>query len=148
MNYVILAKVIACPLLSSKPFHGPMVISNELYVHGLSLGKNGMDKLHRTSSIIKGNQQRCSRLSNWFSLRRLRPWMNHLPPVWWLTIRFRFLIASWCENLIWWRGSFSLLSRLYWYYTRYPCFAYYFSSQIVLLSNNLFIISTLYWHFP
>ena len=30
----------------------------------------------------KDNQQGCFRLSNWFSLRRLGPWMNHLPPAW------------------------------------------------------------------
>ena len=30
----------------------------------------------------KDNQQGCFRLSNWFSLWRLGPWMNHLPPAW------------------------------------------------------------------
>ena len=30
----------------------------------------------------KDNQQVCFRLSNWFSLRRLGSWMNHLPPAW------------------------------------------------------------------
>ena len=30
----------------------------------------------------KDDQQGCFRLSNWFSLRRLGPWMKHLPPAW------------------------------------------------------------------
>ena len=30
----------------------------------------------------KDNRQGCFRHSNWFSLRRLGPWMNHLPPAW------------------------------------------------------------------
>ena len=30
----------------------------------------------------KDNQQGCFRLSNWFPLRRLGPWKNHLPPAW------------------------------------------------------------------
>ena len=36
---------------------------------------------------LKDNQQ-CFRLKNWFSFRRVWPWMNHLPPVWWSTFRF------------------------------------------------------------
>ena len=39
-------------------------------------------------------------------------WMNHLPPVWWSTFRFRFLIVSWCESLIWWRWIILLISCL------------------------------------
>ena len=50
------------------------------------------------------NQQWCSRLSNWYSLRCLGPCMNHLPPVWWSTFRFSFLNESWCVRLIQWRG--------------------------------------------
>ena len=29
------------------------------------------------------------RLCNWFFWRRVKPWMNHLPPVWWFNFRFR-----------------------------------------------------------
>ena len=41
------------------------------------------------------NWQGCFRRSNWFSLRCLGPWMNHLPPVRWANFRFRFLNESW-----------------------------------------------------
>ena len=50
------------------------------------------------------NQQGCSRLSNWFSLRCLGPWMNYLPPVWWSTFRFSFLNKCWCVRVVQWRG--------------------------------------------
>ena len=42
------------------------------------------------------NQQKCFRLSNWFSLWCLGPDMNHLPPVCWCNLRFIFLNESWC----------------------------------------------------
>ena len=53
--------------------------------------------LHTILSIIS----RCVvfRFSNWFSLRCLQPWMNHLPPVWWSNFRFIFLNESWCVSL-------------------------------------------------
>ena len=44
-------------------------------------------------------QQECCRLSNWFSLRCVGPWMNRLPPVWWFNFRFMFLNKSWCVRL-------------------------------------------------
>ena len=40
---------------------------------------------HIFTCYIKDNQQGCSRLSNWFSLWRLGPWMNHFPPAWYPT---------------------------------------------------------------
>ena len=45
---------------------------------------NGLNMLPWTSftCYTKDNQQGCFRLCNWFSLRRLGPWMNHLPPAW------------------------------------------------------------------
>ena len=49
----------------------------------------------------KDNQQGCFRLSNWFSLRRLGPWMNHLPPAWSSTFRLTFENESWYVNLEW-----------------------------------------------
>ena len=39
------------------------------------------------------------RLSNWFSLRCLIPWMNHLPPVWWFML----------SNESWYLCKFSML---------------------------------------
>ena len=42
-----------------------------------------------------------SRLSNWFSLRRLGPWMNHLPPAWESTFRLTFQNKSWYVSLEW-----------------------------------------------
>ena len=49
----------------------------------------------------KDNQQGCFRLSNWFSLRRLGPWMNHLPPAWYSTFRLTFQNESWYVSLEW-----------------------------------------------
>ena len=51
--------------------------------------------LHAT----KDNQQGCLRLSNWLSLRRLGPWMNHLPPAWKSTFRLTFQNESWYVSL-------------------------------------------------
>ena len=45
------------------------------------------------------NQRECFRLSNWFSLRCLGPWINRLPPVWWSNTRFMFLNERWCASL-------------------------------------------------
>ena len=42
------------------------------------------------------NQQGYFKVSNWFSLRFLGPWMNHLPSVWWYNFKFMFLNDSWC----------------------------------------------------
>ena len=54
------------------------------FVHGFCFSNNGLNMLPWTSftCYTKDNQQGCFRLSNWFSLRRLGPWMNHLPPAW------------------------------------------------------------------
>ena len=54
------------------------------FVHGFCLSSNGLNILPWTSftCYTKDNQQGCFRLSNWFSMRRLGPWMNHLPPAW------------------------------------------------------------------
>ena len=43
----------------------------------------------------------CSRLSNWFSLRCLGPWINSLE--WWSAPRFMFLNDSPCVSLVLWR---------------------------------------------
>ena len=60
---------------------------------------NGLDNIQWASftsdvqtklRIIIRNQE-CFRLCNWFYLRRLRPWMNQLPPVWWFTLSSMFL---------------------------------------------------------
>ena len=60
--------------------HLPRVI----FVHGFCFSNNGLNMLPWTSftCYTKDNQQGCCKLSNWFSLRRLGPWMNHLPPAW------------------------------------------------------------------
>ena len=54
------------------------------FVHRFCFSKKGLNMLPWTSFTCntKDNQQGCFRLSNWFSLRRLGPWMNHLPPAW------------------------------------------------------------------
>ena len=52
--------------------------------HWFCFLNNGLNMLPWTlfTCYTKDNQQGCFRLSNWFSLRRLGPWMNHLPPAW------------------------------------------------------------------
>ena len=79
----------------------------------------------------KDNQQGCSRLSNLFSLQCLGPWMNHLPPVWWSTCRFRIVIFSWRKSFIWWKGTFLLISCFYSCFIHNSSFAYYFSAQMI-----------------
>ena len=56
----------------------------EYFVHGFCFSNNGLNVLPWTSftCYTKDNQQGCFRLSNCVSLRRLWPWMNHLPPAW------------------------------------------------------------------
>ena len=56
----------------------------DVFVHGLCFSNNGLNMLPWASftCYTKDNQQGCFRLSNWISLRRLGPWMNHLPPAW------------------------------------------------------------------
>ena len=44
------------------------------------------------------NQQECFGLSNWFSLRCLGPWMNHLPPVWGSNFRSMLQNESCCVS--------------------------------------------------
>ena len=57
-----------------------LTTSLECFVHGFCFSNNGLNVLPWTSftCYTKDNQQGCFRLSNWFSLRRLGPWMNHL----------------------------------------------------------------------
>ena len=68
----------------------------------------------------KDNQRECSRLYNWFSLRCLATWRNHLPPVWWSTFRFSFLNVNCCVSLVWWTGICLLVSCLYSCFIHYP----------------------------
>ena len=104
-------------------------LSWNVYVHGLSLRKNGLDKLPRI-------------------LRCLGLWVNHLLPVWWSTFRYRFLVVSWYGRLIWWRWILLFFSCLYSCFMEFPILHYYFSSHFNLPSNSFFILGTLCWHFP
>ena len=64
------------------------------------VGLVSMDFLYIMSTYYtKDIQQEWFRLSNWFSLRCLGPWMYHLPPVWWSNFMFMFLNESWCVSL-------------------------------------------------
>ena len=73
------------------------------FVHGFCLSNNGLSMLPWTSftCYAKSNKQGCFRLSNWFSLRRLGPWMNHLPSAWLSTFRLIFQNESWYVSLEW-----------------------------------------------
>ena len=94
---------------------------------------NGLNSLPRTSFISdlhKDNQQKYSRLSNWFFLWCLRPWMNNLPAVWWPTFRFMVLNDSWCVKFGMGR-DFLLISCVHWCFCTLPK-----SCQLFILSNN------------
>ena len=83
-------------------------------------------------------QQECSILSNWFSLRCLGPWINHLPRVWWST--FRLMVLNWqlmCKFCIVGR-NFLLISCLYW------CLYTLLKFCFLLLWNSILILSTLF----
>ena len=73
------------------------------FLSGKRIGLVSMDLLYFISITLtystQDNQQEYFRLSNWFSLRCLGQWMNHLPPVWWSNFRLFFLNASWCVSL-------------------------------------------------
>ena len=95
----------------------------------------------------KDNRQRCSRLSKWYSLQCLGPWMNHLSPVWSSTFRFMFLNVSRCVSLVWWRRIFTLVSC--------PCSCFYTLPKFCFIPLKrfhseiaFFVSSTLYCHFP
>ena len=86
----------------------------DVSTHGHSFVNNGLDKNREWASFISDlytklriiSQGSC-RLCNWFSLRRLGPWMNHLPLVWWSAFRSLFLKNnSWYVILLLWRGFY------------------------------------------
>ena len=78
----------------------------------------------------------------------LGPWMNHLPPVWWFTFRFRFFNCQLVWKLYMAGRDFLFISSFYSCFIHYPRFTYYFSCQINLLWNDFFTLNTLHWHFP
>ena len=92
--------------------------------HGISFSKKRIKQVTRDILSIrftyyaKDNHQGCSRLSNWFSLWCFGPCMNHFPPLWWFTFKFKFLNVSWCISLVWWRGIF------YWFVCFHSCFGH------------------------
>ena len=73
------------------------------FLHGFCFSNNGLNKLPWTpfTCYTKDYQQGCFRLSKWFSLRRLGPWMYHLPPAWWSIFRLAFQNESWYVSLEW-----------------------------------------------
>ena len=79
----------------------------------------------------------CSRLSNWFSLLCLRPWMKHLPPVWQLTLSLCFKWQLICKSAIM-EITFILISWL--------CVRFYYLPRFRLLFS-LQIFLTLKYHF-
>ena len=96
---------------------------------GFLLKKHGLDKLVRASSIRDlHNKDGCC-----------GAWINHVPAVWWSTFRFRFLIVSWCESLVWWVGFSIDFLPLFMFYTL-PKFLPHFPSQINLLSDRFFYL--------
>ena len=79
-------------------------LSRDVSAHGLSFWKRialvTIDLLYIIfTGFTQDNLQECFRLSNWFSLRRLGPRMNHLPPVWRSNFMFMFLNESWYVSL-------------------------------------------------
>ena len=87
--------------------HFPRMFPPTDFLFEKRLGLVSMDLLYiMFTYYTQDNHPECFRLSNWFSLRCLGPWMNHLPPVWWSNFRFMFLNESWCVSLTYWRGIF------------------------------------------
>ena len=55
---------------------------SRIYLFEQQIGQFTMDLLYsRFTYYTADNQQACSKLSNWFPLQCLGPWMNQLPPV-------------------------------------------------------------------
>ena len=96
----------------------------------------GLNMLPWTSftCYTKDNQQGCFRLSNWFSLRRLGPWMNHLPPAWQSTYRLTFQNESWYVSLEWYFIYLLFLASVH---------GFMYETSDFLLCNNLFIYQVL-----
>ena len=100
------------------------------------IGQVTMDFLCiRFAYLIKDNQQECSGLSNWFSLRCLGMWMDHLPPAWWPIFRLCFWERICVFKLV--EKNFPLVSFLY------PCFYVTHVLAIIFLSND-FILKQLF----
>ena len=64
--------------------------------------------------------------------------MNHLLPVWWSTFRFRFLIDSWCVNVIWWKSISIDVFLLFLSLCITHVLPNMFSSQITILQKTLY----------
>ena len=93
----------------------------------------------------KDNQQECFRLSNWLSLRRLGPWMNHLPPCmivhfsahiskWELVCKFGvifhiFIISCLCSRFHVWNQGFFFYSVITFSYTK--CFVHSYTVDVI-----------------
>ena len=71
--------------------------------HVICFSNNGLNMLPWTSLTCypMDNQQGCFRLSNWFPLWHLAPWMNPLPPARLSTFRLTFQNESWYVSLEW-----------------------------------------------
>ena len=82
----------------------------------------------------KDNQQGYFMLSNWFSLRRLWPWMNHLPPAWQSTFRLTFQNESWYVSLEWYFIYLLFLASV---------LGFTYETSDFLIINNLFIYQVL-----
>ena len=141
-----------------------ITISLGCFFHGFCFSNNGLNMLPWTSftSYTEDNQQGCFRLSNWFFLRRLGPWMNHLPPAWQSTFRLTFQNKSWYVSLEWYFIYLSLFlasahgfmhetsddflnSIITFSYTKY--FVHSFTVDVVFtLSYNINIYSSIFVH--
>ena len=127
-------------------FHLPRMFPPTDFLFGKRIGLVFMDLIYIIFTYYtQDNRQECFRLSNWVSLWCLRPWMNHLPPVWWSNFRFMFVNESWYVSLTLWKKILLAFSFYYWFYTL-PKWYLYYSSHTVSLRNSFFILSTIIFH--
>ena len=122
---------------------------HDVSVYGPSFRKTDwkvtMGLLHvKFAYLTKENYQQCSRLSNWFTMPCLEPRVKQLPPKWWSTFRFMFLIDSTCRCVVLYSGEeFSLLHCLYSHYLSFSSQMKMFYTKYFRLLYSIDIVSTL-----
>ena len=101
----------------------------------------------RLTYYTKDKEQGFSRLSNWFCLRCLRLWITNCLPHDGPLLCLGFLIVSWCERLIWWRGIYSWFLGFIRVLYITPSVVYHFPLKLIYSEIAFFILGTVYWHF-
>ena len=88
----------------------------------------------------KDNQPGLFATEQMIPLGCLGPWMNHFPPAWWSTFRFRLFNCQLASKFYMAERFLLTDFLLYPCFIHHPGFVFYFSSQIYLLQNSFFMI--------